>query len=548
MQKTCPQCYLTPLAKEWETCPRCGQELAAPTTTSTWRKRAAIGAALVVLVAGGAFGGAALMGSSGDGPAVAEPAPVATAEPSPTPEVRLSQASMSNSDIAKKYGDSVYRLEAEGCGFVSSGTGWVIDENHLVTNWHVVSTDLTPTVIGRDGTSLEGEVIGGTTRPDVAVVRVDGELAAPLVWAATDQLTEGQEIVGLGYPAPALDFSVTPGSIVSFQVDDGQREAIRTDGALDKGNSGGPALTRTGQVAGVVTEMAANDGLQLVPLLYTATTLEAVVDDMIEDPEPVEPDCDPDFDVLPDGDWADDLPERASDYGDDPALDALYDRCSSGDMGACDDLYWRSGFGTEYEAMATSCGGAASSPVYGLCDYYATQAAADAEAASQVAALVDKCEAGTMSACDELEIVADWGTTAADVADRCGGHYPDGYGSCVDREAEANEISALVSTCQGGDMQACDDLQIAAAWGSDAAEIGESCGGHYPNVWGSCVSAEEDAMELQGYYDACKAGDLGACDDLYLYADYGSDWARFGSTCGNRYPQTYGMCEFDHGP
>src|SRR5690606_31757069 len=145
--------------------------------------------------------------------------------------------------------------------------------------------------------------------------------------------------------------------------------AIRTDGALDKGNSGGPALTRTGQVAGVVTEMAANDGLQLVPLLYTATTLEAVVDDMIEDPEPVEPDCDPDFDVLPDGDWADDLPERASDYGDDPALDALYDRCSSGDMGACDDLYWRSGFGTEYEAMATSCGGAASSPVYGLCNY-----------------------------------------------------------------------------------------------------------------------------------------------------------------------------------
>jgi len=43
-------------------------------------------------------------------------------------------------------------------------------------------------------------------------------------------------------------------------------------------------------------------------------------------------------------------------YGDDPALDALYDSCKDGDMQACDDLYMQSPFGSEYETFADTCG------------------------------------------------------------------------------------------------------------------------------------------------------------------------------------------------
>lgn len=39
-------------------------------------------------------------------------------------------------------------------------------------------------------------------------------------------------------------------------------------------------------------------------------------------------------------------------YGSDAALDALYDECEAGDTLACDDLYWDSPFGSEYEAFA----------------------------------------------------------------------------------------------------------------------------------------------------------------------------------------------------
>lgn len=62
-----------------------------------------------------------------------------------------------------------------------------------------------------------------------------------------------------------------------------------------------------------------------------------------------------------DGEFSDDIADSISDsdansYGDDPALDSLYDGCEAGDMQACDDLYLESPFGSEYEAFGDSCG------------------------------------------------------------------------------------------------------------------------------------------------------------------------------------------------
>lgn len=43
-------------------------------------------------------------------------------------------------------------------------------------------------------------------------------------------------------------------------------------------------------------------------------------------------------------------------YGDDPALDALWDDCAAGDMAACDELYWSSPVGSDYEDFGENCG------------------------------------------------------------------------------------------------------------------------------------------------------------------------------------------------
>jgi hypothetical protein len=182
-----------------------------------------------------------------------------------------------------------------------------------VTNWHVVSVDNAPTVVGRDGSTRQGKVIGATPDPDIAVIELTEPVSKVLEWAATDQLGEGQHLLGLGYPVPAMQFSVNPGSVVSFQTEGDARQAIRTDASLDRGNSGGPALTTRGQVAGVITEMADNvDGFQDVPLLFTQSAVGPAIDRMIAEPVEFAAECD----------QVASLPEFPTDYFDVPAIPA----------------------------------------------------------------------------------------------------------------------------------------------------------------------------------------------------------------------------------
>ena len=54
------------------------------------------------------------------------------------------------------------------------------------------------------------------------------------------------------------------------------------------------------------------------------------------------------------------LGEEGGTYGSDPALDALQDDCVAGDQVACDDLYFQSPAGSEYESTALRYGGGTS--------------------------------------------------------------------------------------------------------------------------------------------------------------------------------------------
>ncbi|GAB2453634.1 DUF4190 domain-containing protein [Xylanimonas ulmi] len=47
---------------------------------------------------------------------------------------------------------------------------------------------------------------------------------------------------------------------------------------------------------------------------------------------------------------------------------------------------------------------------------------------------------------------------------------------------------------------------------------------------------------LDTLWDACEAGDMGACDELYMQAPFDSEYERFGDTCGDRVPAG-GYCD-----
>ncbi|MGY6502570.1 MAG: S1C family serine protease [Acidimicrobiales bacterium] len=262
-------------------------------------------------------------------------------------------------EIADEFGPSVWRVESSGCGELWTGTAFAIDEHHFVTNHHVVANDTTPSLVSRDGDRSSATVIGWSERPDVAVLRVDEPRDRWLDWAPTDELRVGQNIVALGYPVPATDFTVTPGTILSFQSRTDVTEAVRTNAAIDRGNSGGPALDAQGRVVGVVTEMAPNwDGFQLVPLVFTYDALSELIDEFLADPEEPDVDCDETRWWESGGGQGD--PETwssdADTYGDDSTLDVLWDACEDGDFEACDDLWYLSPAGSDYEEFGDTCG------------------------------------------------------------------------------------------------------------------------------------------------------------------------------------------------
>lgn len=68
--------------------------------------------------------------------------------------------------------------------------------------------------------------------------------------------------------------------------------------------------------------------------------------------EEVEPEPEPEPEPTPEPEPEPEPVAPEGTYGSDPVMDRLQDRCEGGDMGACDDLFWDSPLGSEYEAFA----------------------------------------------------------------------------------------------------------------------------------------------------------------------------------------------------
>ncbi|MCL3860599.1 hypothetical protein [Actinotalea sp. K2] len=182
-------------------------------------------------------------------------------------------------------------------------------------------------------------------------------------------------------------------------------------------------------------------------------------------------------------------------YGDDPALDALWDACADEEWQACDDLFLESPLGSEYERFGDTCG--------------------------------DRTGGGP--SCSEQ--MAGPAPTSTDV---------DAYGDDPD-------LDVLWDACAAGDGQACDDLYLEAPLGSQYEDFGDTCGGTSDGSSFCAGSADAGGTSSEGtadgygddpvldvLWDACAAGDGQACDDLYFDSPWGSQYEEFGDTCGGR--------------
>ncbi|MDN5716486.1 MAG: MarP family serine protease [Janibacter sp.] len=148
---------------------------------------------------------------------------------------------------------------APACGRGSSGSGWVVAPQRVVTNAHVVAGTSSPTVrVGGTGQALAATVVAFDPDRDVAVLAVPQLQAAPL--PSGPDLTSGDSVAVAGFPLGG-PYDVEAGRVrerlaARGTAIDGSpgvtRDIYAVSAEVEHGNSGGPLLSSTGQVVGTV--------------------------------------------------------------------------------------------------------------------------------------------------------------------------------------------------------------------------------------------------------------------------------------------------------
>lgn len=152
-----------------------------------------------------------------------------------------------------------------------TGSGFIITpDGYIVTNRHVVADADQITVVMTDRKSYPGTVVGVDVQTDVAVVKIDARNLPTVALGDDDKLRIGEWVLAIGNPL-GLDFTVTAGIVsakgrsqqevpVNIGLNTAITDFIQTDAAINPGNSGGPLVNIRGEIVGINTAIASNNG------------------------------------------------------------------------------------------------------------------------------------------------------------------------------------------------------------------------------------------------------------------------------------------------
>lgn len=172
-----------------------------------------------------------------------------------------------------------------------AGSGFLIDKDgHILTNNHVVQGAQQIEVTLGDQTRETAKLIGADPRNDIALIQIDakGHNFAPLTLGDSRNLVVGQRALAIGNPF-GFSSTLTTGIISALgrtvQTSDTTfiDEAIQTDAAINRGNSGGPLLDSHGQVIGINSAIYAPSGTTSgIGFAIPINTARRVAEDLIK--------------------------------------------------------------------------------------------------------------------------------------------------------------------------------------------------------------------------------------------------------------------------
>jgi S1-C subfamily serine protease len=173
-------------------------------------------------------------------------------------------ATLASAGVRKASGSVVKILGQAKCQRGIEGSGFAYSEGRIMTNAHVVAGVEDPSVV-INGQRTSARVVLFDRKLDVAVLAVDGTGLAPLDFDTTGEA--GQDAAILGYPENG-PFDARAARIRSEMrlrspdiYDQGQviRETYSVRGLVRSGNSGGPLVSKDGDVLGVIFAASITD-------------------------------------------------------------------------------------------------------------------------------------------------------------------------------------------------------------------------------------------------------------------------------------------------
>lgn len=146
------------------------------------------------------------------------------------------------------------REQSLGTGFIISGEGLILTNNHVVNGADEVMVKLS------DGRELKAEIKGQDEKLDLALLKITDKEKLPVAELGnSDSLEVGEWVMAIGNPF-GLAQTVTAG-IVSAKgrvIGSGPYDDyIQTDASINPGNSGGPLFNSQGKVVGINTAIIA---------------------------------------------------------------------------------------------------------------------------------------------------------------------------------------------------------------------------------------------------------------------------------------------------
>ena len=205
------------------------------------------------------------------------------------------------SQVAAAVADSVVTIEAKSDDEGSQGSGVVVDgRGYIVTNNHVISeAAATPgkfkmTVVFNDGKEVPANLVGRDPKTDLAVLKVDNvDNLTVARLGDSGKLKVGEEVIAAGAPL-GLRSTVTHGIISALNRPvplsgegsdtDTVIDGVQTDASINHGNSGGPLINMESEVIGINTagkslsDSASGLGFA-IPVNEVKATVEALIKD-----------------------------------------------------------------------------------------------------------------------------------------------------------------------------------------------------------------------------------------------------------------------------